>query len=70
MGIDILGIHIMGVDVLGVDVFAPTRGRHPQSITEGLQHTTRVLGTGCTGSIKVARFYQQRRALYEEKENP
>ena len=34
--------------------------RHPQSISEGFRHTIRVLGTDCTGAIKMARSHQQR----------
>ena len=34
--------------------------RHPQSLSEGFRHTNGVLGTDCTGAIKVARSHQQR----------
>ena len=34
--------------------------RHPQSISEGFRHAHWVLGTDCTGAIKVARSNQQR----------
>ena len=39
--------------------------RHPQSISVGFRHTNGVLGTDCTGAIKVARSHQR----YEKKEN-
>ena len=37
--------------------------RHPQSISVGFRHTNGVLGTDCTGAIKVARSHQH----YEKK---
>ena len=37
-----------------------TLQRHPQSLSERFRHTNLVLGTDCTGAIKVARFHQQR----------
>ena len=37
-----------------------TLQRHPQSISEGFRHTNGVLGTDCTGAIKVARSHRQR----------
>ena len=38
-----------------------TLQRHPQSLSEGFRHTNGVLGTDCTGAIKVARSHQERR---------
>ena len=43
-----------------------TLQRHPQSLSEGLRHTNGVLGTDCTGTIKVSRARQQR-SSYEGK---
>ena len=37
-----------------------TLQRHPQSLSEGFRNTNGVLGTDCTGAIKVARSHQQR----------
>ena len=37
-----------------------TLQRHPQSLSEGFRHTNWVLGTYCTGVIKVARSHQLR----------
>ena len=34
--------------------------RQPQSLSEGFRHTNWVLGTDCTGAIKMARSHQQR----------
>ena len=37
-----------------------TLHRHPQRLSEGFRHTNTVLGTGCTGVIKVVRSQRQR----------
>ena len=34
--------------------------KKPQSLSEGFRNTNGVLGTDCTGAIKVARSHQQR----------
>ena len=44
-----------------------TLQRHPGSLSEGFCHTDWVLGTDCTGAIKVARSHQQGAALHEKK---
>ena len=36
-----------------------TLQRHPQSLSEGFRHTNLVLGTDCSGAIKVARSHLQ-----------
>ena len=43
--------------------------RHSQSLSEGFRHTNWVLGTDCTGAIKVARSHQQRSSSLRRKEN-
>ena len=37
-----------------------TLQRHPQCLSEGFRYTSGVLGTDCTGAIKLARSHQQR----------
>ena len=37
-----------------------TLQRHPKSLSEGFRNTNGVLGTDCTGAIKVARSHQRR----------
>ena len=44
-----------------------TLQRHPQTLSEGFRHTNRVLGTDCTGAIKVARSHQKRSSSLEER---
>ena len=41
-----------------------TLQRHPQSLSEGFRNTNGVLGTDCTGAIKVARSHQQRSSSF------
>ena len=37
--------------------------KHPQSLSEGFRHTNGVLGTDCTGAIKVATSQQRSSSL-------
>ena len=46
-----------------------TLQRHPKSLPKGFQHTTRVLGTDCTGSISVALPHQKGSKWLGSKEN-
>ena len=39
----------------------------PSSLSEVFRHTNWVLGTDCTGAIKVAMSHQQGAALYEKR---
>ena len=44
-----------------------TLQRHPQSLSGGFRNTYGVLGTDCTGAIKVARSHQQRSSSLRKK---